>query len=60
MAETQTKTSFIDKVNKFAEPLSAIGRQRHLAALRDGFALSLPVTIAGAIAILFITVVFGQ
>lgn len=57
--EEKTKLSLVDRFTKFAEPLSAIGRQRHLSAMRDGFALSLPITIAGAIAILFITIVFG-
>lgn len=53
------KGTMAEKVQKLVKPLSKIGQQKHLAALRDGFALSLPLTIAGAIAILFITIVFG-
>lgn len=53
------KGTMAEKMQKLVKPLSKIGQQKHLAAMRDGFALTLPLTIAGAIAILFITVVFG-
>ncbi len=42
-----------------SKKLGKIGSNKYLSSLRDGFALSLPLTIAGAIAILFITIIFG-
>lgn len=54
-----TKDKIKQNFNKSIAVVSKLGTQRHLTALRDGFALSIPVTIAGAIAIFFITIVFG-
>ncbi|MBX4209630.1 MAG: hypothetical protein K4H23_00125 [Mollicutes bacterium PWAP] len=47
------------RFQKITKPLGKIGQQKHLSALRDGFALSLHLTIAGAVAVLFITIVFA-
>ena len=56
---TEKKSNFMAKLDKMVAPLSKIGSQKHLTAMRDGFATIIPFTIAGAIAILFITIVFG-
>lgn len=53
------REQFLQYSNKFVSKVGKIAANKHLAALRDGFALSLPLTIAGAIAILFITIIFG-
>ena len=58
-AVTETKSKFMQTLDKMVAPLSKIGSQRHLTAMRDGFAAIIPFTIAGAIAILFVTIVFG-
>ena len=54
---TQTKTSFMDKMSAWMEqhivPIGTkIGNQRHLAAIRDGLAILINVTIVGGFAIL--------
>ncbi|TCG11307.1 PTS sugar transporter subunit IIC [Mycoplasma todarodis] len=54
-----TKDKLQGATDKFLGTVSKLGTQKHLTALRDGFALSIPITIAGAIAIFFITIVFG-
>ena len=57
MSETQQKQSFMDKFQAFAEktllPIGMkIGNQRHLASIRDGMAILIPVTIVGGFSIL--------
>lgn len=57
MSEPQKKQSFMDKFQAFAEktllPIGMkIGNQRHLASIRDGMAILIPVTIVGGFAIL--------
>ena len=44
---------------KLVPAMAKIGNQRHLSSIRDGFALITPLIIAGAVAVLVITVVFG-
>lgn len=56
---------FMDKLAAWLEakvmPIaSAIGSQKHLCALRDGFVGTLPITMVGAFAVLFNNVVFGE
>ncbi|NQZ65837.1 MAG: PTS sugar transporter subunit IIC [Mycoplasmatales bacterium] len=53
------KESLQKASDKFLGAVSKLGTQKHLTALRDAFALSIPITIAGAIGIFFITIVFG-
>lgn len=57
MTEVKQKQSFMDKFQAFAEKTllpvgQKIGNQRHLAAIRDGMAILIPVTIVGGFAIL--------
>lgn len=57
MTEVKPKQSFMDKFEAFAEktllPIGQkIGNQRHLAAIRDGMAILIPVTIVGGFSIL--------
>ncbi len=54
---SETKTSFMDKLSSWMEqhivPIGVkIGGQRHLAAIRDGLAILISVTIVGGFAIL--------
>lgn len=51
----------IKKINlgKVTAFVGRLGKQRHLAALRDAFATYLPFLVAGAFGMLMITVVFG-
>ena len=44
---------------KLVPMMAKLGNQRHLSSLRDAFALMTPLIIAGAVAVLIITVVFG-
>lgn len=37
---------------KFVPIAAKLGQQRHLAAIRDGFVVTMPITIAGALAVL--------
>ena len=51
------------KWKKFAEvvttKLSGLANQRHLGALRDGFALLVPLLIAASVGVIFMTFIFG-
>ena len=54
---SETKTSFMDRMSSWMEqhivPIGMkIGNQRHLAAIRDGLAILISVTIVGGFAIL--------
>ena len=40
---------------KFVPIAARIGNERHLVAIRDAFVLIMPITIAGALAVLFLT-----
>ena len=53
------KNSFISLWNSSLTNLSKLGTQRHLAALRDGFALLVPLLIAASVGVIIITLVFG-
>ena len=59
MRSKTSKQEWQAKIDRGVSLLSKLGTQKHLTALRDGFALTIPITIAGAIAIFFITIVFG-
>lgn len=39
--------------------MAKLGEQRHLAALRDGFVLLIPLLIAASVGVIFMTFVFG-
>lgn len=39
---------------KFIPIAAALGEQRHLVAIRDGFVVTMPITIAGALAVLLL------
>lgn len=39
---------------KFIPVAAALGEQRHLVAIRDGFVVTMPITIAGALAVLLL------
>jgi len=45
--------------NKFLEKASALGNQKHMATLRDSFALLTPLIIAGALSVLLRSFIFG-
>lgn len=45
--------------NKSLELTGRLGNQKHLAVMRDAFALFMPLIIAGALAVLIRTFVFG-
>ncbi len=54
---TQSKVTFMDKFQSFMEakilPIATkIGNQRHIAAIKDGMTLLIPLTIIGGIAML--------
>lgn len=59
-----SKISRKDKMNKVLNDkilptMGKIGAQKHLSALRDGFAMFVPLVILGAVALIFITFVLG-
>ena len=41
---------------KFVPIAARIGNERHLVAIRDAFVLIMPITIAGALAVLFLNI----
>lgn len=53
------KDKIAKQVQVFGGYFHKLASNKYLSALRDGFALALPLTIAGSIAIFFITIVFG-
>ena len=48
-AARKTKEAFSNVVDKFSIVAGAIGRQRHLGAIRDGFVTIMPLMIAGSL-----------
>lgn len=57
--QTQTKAMFQKFGNKSLELSGRLGAQKHLAVLRDAFALFTPLIIVGALAVLIRSFVFG-
>lgn len=55
----QFKTTLRKVGDKSLELTGRLGNQKHLAVLRDAFAIYMPLIIAGALAVLLITFVFG-
>jgi PTS system cellobiose-specific IIC component len=59
----ELKMKFMDKLAAWLEAkvmpvASAVGSQKHLCALRDGFVGTLPITMVGAFSVLFNNVIF--
>lgn len=57
--ETSTKKTWSDHWNAFVSQLGKLGEQRHLSALRDGFALLVPLMIAASCGVICMTFIFG-
>lgn len=59
MGSSQFKENVKIKWNNFLSSVGSMSEHRHLAALRDGFALIVPLVIAASVGIICMTFVFG-
>ena len=57
MEDTKKSSKFVEK---FSEIASVVGRQRHLAAIRDGFITLMPILILGSLITLINNIPIGQ
>ncbi len=57
--KTFTKERVSNGWNSFLNQLGKLGDQRHLSALRDGFALLVPLMVAASIGVISMTFIFG-
>ena len=57
--QTATKEKWSNRWNAFLNQLGKLGDQRHLSALRDGFALIVPLMIAASVGVICMTFIFG-
>ena len=54
-----SKVKWTNFWNSALAKMAKLGEQRHLAALRDGFVLLIPLLIAASVGVIFMTFVFG-
>lgn len=59
MSNSSFKTFFKQTSQSVLQQLGKLGEQRHMAALRDGFALLVPLIVAASIGVICMTFVFG-
>lgn len=57
--QATTKEKFSRGWNASLNQMGKLGEQRHMAALRDGFALLVPLIVAASIGVICMTFVFG-
>lgn len=57
--QPSTKQKWSNRWEALLNQLGKLGEQRHLAALRDGFALLVPLMIAASVGVICMTFVFG-
>lgn len=58
--QTATKEKWRKIWNSSLNNLGKLGEQRHLSALRDGFALLVPLMIASSVGVICMTFIFGH